>query len=151
MGAKPPGRLPSKNPGGTKVRDGWVWAGNHPGTSVRTVKLSHGDSKLPQLIVPAGYSAHQGSAGARLRQLTHAEQMDCIKISSAHRGWASSGGVCSDAQGRCGIVGLRFPGACRPRPAACLHFRVGLGGPSTGPGDWFTASPTGTASRSAST
>jgi hypothetical protein len=34
------------------------------------VKLSHGDSKLPQLIVPAGYSAHQGSAGRTLRQLT---------------------------------------------------------------------------------
>jgi hypothetical protein len=64
-----------------------VRAGNHPGTRVRTVKLSHGDSKLPQLIVPAGYSAHQGSAGRTLRQLTHAEQMDGTKTSSAHRGW----------------------------------------------------------------
>ena len=51
------------------------------------MKLRHGDSKLPQLIVPAGYSAHQGSAGRTLRQLTHAEQMDGTKTSSAHRGW----------------------------------------------------------------
>jgi hypothetical protein len=60
-----------------------VWAGNHTGYQSPNRETESWDSKLPQLIVPAGYSAHQGSAGARLRQLTHAEQMGGTRISSA--------------------------------------------------------------------
>jgi hypothetical protein len=83
MGTNIPGRLPSRSPGVPKSETARCGQVIIRGTRVRTVQLSHGNSKLPQLIVPAGYSALQGSAGARLRQLTHAEQMDGTRISRA--------------------------------------------------------------------